>query len=89
MTNKEIQEYVFDLIRAERKWQNNKHPEVTPADKPLALYRNLTILIEEVGEVAEDILEGKDPGAELVQVAAVAVAWLEGMLREEYGEKNV
>lgn len=48
----------------------------------------LAVLIEEVGEVARCILEkvelandkhGKDLRAELIQVAAVAVAWVEGL----------
>lgn len=45
--------------------------------------RNLSILLEEVGEVAKEVNELHEPGAqqrlreELVQVAAVAVAWLE------------
>jgi hypothetical protein len=41
----------------------------------------VAVLLEEVGEVARAVLEG-DPQnlrAELVQVAAVAVAWLEGL----------
>lgn len=53
----------------------------------------LAVLMEEVGEVARAILEGgidgevshdkhgKDLRKELVQVAAVAVAWIEGLDR--------
>lgn len=37
------------------------------------------VLAEECGEVARAILDKSDPLEELVQVAAVAVAWLEGM----------
>lgn len=40
----------------------------------------LGILMEEVGEVAKEITEGAGPEAvrrELVQVAAVTIAWLE------------
>ena len=37
------------------------------------------ILIEEVGEVSKALLTGGDLEAELVQVAAVAVAWLESL----------
>ena len=37
------------------------------------------VLMEEAGEVARAILDGHDLRAELVQVAAVAVAWLEAI----------
>ena len=37
------------------------------------------VLSEECGEVSRAILDKNDPLEELVQVAAVAVAWLEGM----------
>jgi hypothetical protein len=41
----------------------------------------LTVLVEEVGEVARAVLEGDTASlrAELVQVAAVAVAWIEAL----------
>ena len=41
----------------------------------------LCVLSEEVGEVSRALLDGNkaDLRAELVQVAAVAVAWLEGI----------
>ena len=46
----------------------------------------LTILMEEVGEVCEEILnkQNSDSGIreELVQVAAVAIAWIENIDRE-------
>jgi NTP pyrophosphatase (non-canonical NTP hydrolase) len=37
----------------------------------------VAVLSEECGEVARAILDKTDPTTELVQVAAVAVAWLE------------
>ena len=37
------------------------------------------VLSEECGEVSRAILDGEDPTDELVQVAAVAVAWLESL----------
>jgi len=45
----------------------------------------LTVLIEEVGEVAEAVIEGDDAylPKELVQVAAVCVKWLEALAAEE------
>ncbi len=41
----------------------------------------LAILVEEVGEAAKDILDQKPDGlkTEVVQVAAVALAWLEAL----------
>lgn len=39
----------------------------------------LTILLEEVGEIARAILEGTPVKPELVQVAAVALCWLEAL----------
>jgi hypothetical protein len=41
----------------------------------------LTILVEEVGEAAKDILDQKPDGlkTEVMQVAAVALAWLEAL----------
>ena len=50
-------------------------PHVPPAVK-------VAVLAEECGEVARALLDGDDPEqlvTELVQVAAVAVAWLEGL----------
>jgi len=42
-------------------------------------YLWLAILTEELGEVARDLQERRDLRPELVQVAAVAVAWLEAL----------
>lgn len=46
----------------------------------VAAFEMLGILTEEVGEVARAIIERDDAGLtlELVQIAAVVVAWLEG-----------
>jgi NTP pyrophosphatase (non-canonical NTP hydrolase) len=77
---------VFALVDAERerqreRWDGNHDwgtgdcasPNVDPSTK-------LVVLVEEVGEVARALLD-RDPHElqrELVQVAAVAVAWIEG-----------
>ena len=45
----------------------------------IAPIAKVAVLTEECGEVSRCILEGTDPTAELVQVAAVAVAWLEAL----------
>ncbi len=76
-----IQEEVFEMIRAERERQDEKW------GPQRALYPNEWYLIlgEEIGEVANAILESK-PDAEieeeLVQVAAVVVCWLEALRHE-------
>lgn len=43
----------------------------------------LAALVEEVGEVARAYHDGGDIRTELVQVAAVAVAWLDGLQTTE------
>ena len=78
-------EQIYRLIDAERERQtvlwlqphawgigDCSSPNVAPMVK-------VAVLAEESGEVARSILDGSDPLEELVQVAAVAVAWLEGM----------
>lgn len=71
-------EDVFELIRAERrrqdaKWGPENRLQTGNPDK------RMTILTEEHGEVAKAVNEHDREGMlkELVQVAAVAVAWLE------------
>ena len=65
---------VYARIDAERDRQDKKWRVQTHG--PLYWH---AILSEEIGELAKAIIEGKNDEAhvELVQVAAVAVAWLE------------
>ena len=70
-----------ELARQDRKWGDQ-------SAKPMLLW--LAILTEEVGEVAKAILEGAEGALdveplrrELVQVAAVAVAALEALEKQE------
>ena len=68
-------EKIFELINEEREWQAKKWGGWEKEGI------ELQVLVEEVGEVAMAMLKG-DRGNlkdELVQVAAVAVAWLEGL----------
>jgi NTP pyrophosphatase (non-canonical NTP hydrolase) len=71
----------------------------TCADPDLSMGEKLAILMEEVGEVAQQVLEQPDrrlafdsSGSrqelreELEQVAAVAVAWVESLLAEAVSE---
>lgn len=68
------------LIRAERERQEAKWGEQNHDD-----LKWLAILTEEVGELAQAILEGNASGikVERIQVAAVAVAWMECADRRE------
>lgn len=81
---------IYEMIDQERERQKQQwgkehgwgfgdcsSPAVDPAVK-------VAVLTEEIGEVARAVLErdGKQLVVELVQVAAVALAWLE-LLREE------
>lgn len=72
-------EQVFGEVAIERARQNEKWGEQNHDD-----YRWLAILTEEIGELAQAILHdefgGRAAGTrndELIQVAAVAVQWLE------------
>jgi hypothetical protein len=67
----------------------------TCADVDMGNAERLAVLVEEVGEVARCVSEtaglandkhGRDLRAELVQVAAVAVAWIEGLDAKRTGE---
>ena len=68
---------IFDRIVAERRRQQVTHTGNTLADK-IPDSMKVTILVEEIGEVAKAV-QDKDRDnlrEELVQVAALAVAWL-------------
>lgn len=62
-----------ERARQDAKWGEQNHDD---------LYW-LGILTEEVGEVARATIEGTANHAEIVQVAAVAVAWIECQLRRD------
>lgn len=47
--------------------------ETDPTPGPMA------VLVEELGEVADELIRGHDPRRELVQSAAMSLAWLEGL----------
>jgi len=73
-----LRDKVFDLINAERDRQDAKWGR-KDGKWPSTNHTKMTVLTEEVGEIAKSILDGDAQGMidELVQVAAVAVAWLE------------
>jgi NTP pyrophosphatase (non-canonical NTP hydrolase) len=51
----------------------------TCADAEMTDGERLAVLVEEVGEVARAMNDGKGLREELIQVAAVAVAWVEAI----------
>lgn len=70
---------IFERIAAERKRQLAKFPHEAEDTDAVSL----AILVEEVGEVARALNDddtGEHLDEELVQVAAVAVKWLERRL---------
>lgn len=80
-------QHVYDLIDAERVRQQHKWGGAHPwgfgdcSRDGIGPELKVVILTEEVGEVARAVFERLDGNLrdELVQVAAVAVAWLESM----------
>lgn len=83
-----VQELIFAAIRAERKRQDDKWgADHDPGDGVL-----LAVLVEECGEAAKELNDGwphsmriPELRRELVQVAAVAVQWLETLERRKQG----
>jgi NTP pyrophosphatase (non-canonical NTP hydrolase) len=75
-----MRDAIYAEINAERARQEAKFPGRTPAHDIGDLLK-LAVLHEESGEVANALIEGDREGLrkELVQVAAVCVAWLEAM----------
>jgi len=61
----------LDEVWVERERQDALHPYDVSDEVMLA------VLVEEVGEVAKAITEGAGLRDEVVQVAAVAIKWLE------------
>jgi len=78
-----VRRRVYARIDAERAHQDEKWQGRTCVEE--ADETALPVLVEEVGEVAQAMLEGGDIQGELVQVAAVVVAWLERLEAEDLG----
>ena len=72
---------IFCEIDAERERQERKHGPNTCAGQGVSDELKSAILTEENGEVAKAVIEKNrdELKKELVQVAAVAVAWLEAL----------
>lgn len=95
MSRSEWRETVFEMVDAARDYQDDKfgwigsgNPESQlPADDSRN-DRKLTVLTEELGEVARELNESRHRGTldryalhkELAQLAACAVAWIEADL---------
>lgn len=90
-------ESIYALIAAERERQDAQWGEWATSGDRLDHAEKLVVLMTEVGEVAEAVALMIDGGRfirpghsenlaeELVQVAAVGVAWLEAIEREQGG----
>lgn len=78
-----ITDLTADAIRAEAVKAISKHrPERTPASPNMSNGERLAILVEEVGEVAHALTYDQDSTnleRELIQVAAVAAMWVDGL----------
>jgi NTP pyrophosphatase (non-canonical NTP hydrolase) len=78
---------IYDALDAERRRQHTKWDRPHPwgwgdcSSKSVSNDTKAAVLAEECGEVARAVLEQDTDGLrrELVQVAAVAVAWLEAL----------
>lgn len=74
---------IFGLLDLARRRQQAKHGNQTPANPMMDPHWKLTVLVEEVGEVARALQDSQDDpdhlAAELIDVAAVALAWLESI----------
>lgn len=98
-----LRENVFAAISAERnnqdKYQQAGRFKFTCAQDGLSDSEKMTVLTEEHGEVATEVCELFDKGEcperrarlkkELIQTAAVAVAWLEAIERQEAVARNL
>ena len=73
--NKDYQKSVLEDIIAERGAQDEKWGDQTGHSDG----KWFVIEVEEIGEVARNLFEGGDPYHEIVQCAAVLVAWAEAL----------
>ena len=91
-----LQKEIFRKIAAERARQEEIHGENSIVRRDPLGFESYAVLGEEVGEVGRALLDSKfDPNfpetsreelkIELVQVAAVVVAWLEALEELQHG----
>lgn len=82
MKSRESYLAVMGMVMEERDRQEELHAPNTCASAYLDPFKKLSILMEEVGEVANALNESYDEEElvkELVQVSAVCVAWIESL----------
>lgn len=81
MLIKTNQEWIMEEVYLERRRQDSKWG----ANRPISTTPYLAILMEEIGEAATDTFAGTldTLRAELIQVAAVAIAWIEAIDQEQ------
>ncbi len=75
-----LSEVMLERAAQDAKWGVQDHPDL----------RWLAILTEEVGELAQALIEGRaaDARRELTQVTAVGLAWLEAMERARDAQRG-
>lgn len=83
MSSPSRRRWILEEIVAQRGWQE-RHASgfrFSCADADIAMETKLPVLVEAVGEVGRAVAELDEINlrAELVQVAAVALAWLESL----------
>ncbi|WP_198144303.1 hypothetical protein [Parafrankia sp. EUN1f] len=81
-TPRTIRPEILAEVEAEATRAHAKHGARSILSPALGDQARLPVLVEEVGEVARAMLEGADLDhlrAELVQVAAVALTWVEAL----------
>ncbi|MBL7619176.1 hypothetical protein I7331_08000 [Frankia sp. AgB1.8] len=77
-------------VEAEAARAYRKHGERSILNPAMPDAVRLPVLVEEVGEVAKAMLENADPAdlrAELIQVAAIALTWLEALRTSDGAER--
>ena len=83
-----LRDEALRAVGSERLWQEQLKVwgkfKTTCADTGMTHAERLAVLVEEVGEAATEVMNGRENELryELIQVAAVAVAWIEALYRE-------
>lgn len=83
-----ISDLTLTAIKAESIKAYAKHGSKTPMNSNMPNVERLAILVEEIGEVAKCLTYDQDLDnleCELIQVAAVAAMWIEGLQHNEEG----
>jgi NTP pyrophosphatase (non-canonical NTP hydrolase) len=85
---------IYGEVRAERERAHAKHGDTSMESFPVDDMNRFTILVEEVGEVGKEFNEARHDGRpvdlaalrkELVQTAAMALAWADAIEGDDRG----